>query len=353
MPSPPPGPDSLAPSGVSAPLAVRAVAPARVAPPAAVTGLDWRPLGAVDVAALTDLVGRIEDADDPPYRTSAEEIVEYFDSGHAWSAVSGWDATGSLRAFGFVRVRHGDTSLLRAFCSGGIDPLWRHRGAGSAVLDWQVARARQMLVETGKEAPARIVVHVDEGMEALTRLITARGFQPRRWYTEMRRDLSLPIPEVPLDRHLTVVPWSPELDDAVRRAHNRAFGDHWGSQPHTPESWRQGRTHFAPGWSFVALDRSRDRAQVAGYLMSGRYEQDWPALGWTEGYTEIIGVLREWRGRHVATALMTEAMRAYRDSGMQYAGLDVDTDNLTGAVRLYAKLGYEVTRTSAMYTVEI
>ncbi|MFH5823037.1 GNAT family N-acetyltransferase [Georgenia sp. AZ-5] len=341
------------PGRASAPLSERARAPQTLATPNGVPGLRWGALDVADLAALESLIGRIEEADDPPYRTSAEEAREYFEATHSWSALGAWDEAGTLRAFGFVRIRRGDETLLRAFCSGGVDPHWRGRGVGSALIDWQVGRARQMLAASGKEAPARIVVHVDEGMAALERLLTARGFTPRRWYMEMRRDLSRPIPEVTLGPHLAVVPWSEELDDAVRRAHNRAFGDHWGSQPHTPESWRQGRTHFAPAWSFVALDRSSDRAQVAGYIMSGRYEQDWAAMGWTEGYTEMIGVLPEWRGRHVASALLTAAMRAYAADGMEYAGLDVDADNPTGAAGLFVHLGYERTRGSAMYSIEI
>ena len=42
-----------------------------------------------------------------------------------------------------------------------------------------------------------------------------------------------------------------------------------------------------------------------------------------------------------------------KESGMQYAGLDVDTDNPTGAPTVFAHLGYERTRGSAMYTIEI
>ncbi|UNX53391.1 GNAT family N-acetyltransferase [Georgenia sp. TF02-10] len=353
MPSPATFPDDAAGPAVAQPLAVRAQAPAALPLPAPVGGLTFATLDPGDLTDLSGLVSRIEDADNPPYRTSDEELAEYFGDTHHWAALGARDVDGVLRAFGFVRVRTGDTTLLRAFCSGGVDPVARGRGVGSALLDWQVARGRQLLVATGKDAPARVVVHVDDGMPTLSDLVTSRGFTPRRWYTEMRRDLSLPLPEVQLDRLLTVEPWSADLDDAVRRAHNRAFADHWGSQPHTPESWQESRTHFAPQWSFVALDRSSDRTQVAGYLMSARYEQDWPALGWTEGYTDLIGVLPEWRGRRLASALLTAAMAAYRADGMEYAGLDVDSDNLTGAVGLYAKLGYEPTRTSAMYSIEI
>lgn len=333
-------------------LAERAQAPAVVtAPPAG--DLIWRELSVADVAALTALVTRIEQADHPPYRTSAEEVREYFDDSHHWSALGAWDHDGVLRGFGFVRIPVGDSTTVRAFISGGIDPASRGRGAGGLLMDWQVDCARQMLVATNLDVPARIVCHVDEGMDTLAAMLTERGFAPRRWYTEMRRDLALPLPEVTLATTLSIEPWSADVDDAVRRAHNRAFSGLWDAQPHTPETWVQGRSHFAPEWSFVAVDRSSDRAQVAGYLMSGRYEQDWEALGWTEGYTEMIGVLTQWRGQHVATALLVEAMRAYAADGMQYAGLDVDGDNPTGAVRLYAHLGYERTRESAMYSIEI
>ena len=69
------------------------------------------------------------------------------------------------------------------------------------------------------------------------------------------------------------MPWSTELDEQVRLAHNEAFADHWGSEPRTAQEWAQGRSMFAPTWSFAAIDEAT--GEVAGYLMSARYEQDW------------------------------------------------------------------------------
>ncbi|MDD9208154.1 GNAT family N-acetyltransferase [Georgenia sp. 10Sc9-8] len=342
---------STSPEPVAAPLRQRAQPPRAVRRPEA--GLRWAELRPADAPELARLVTRMELVDQPPYRTTEAEMAEYFEDSHVVSALGGRDEVGTLRAFGFVRLRRGEVSLLRAVCSGGVDPVWRRRGVGSALLDWQVDRARQLLVETGLDVPARIVVHVDENMPDLAGLLERAGFTPRRWYTQMRRDLSLAIPEVVLGPALRLEPWSPALDDAARRAHNTAFSDHWGSQPQTAEAWTQGRTYFAPEWSFVVLDRTTDRSPVAGYLISARYEQDWPALGWTEGYTEVMGVLREWRGRHVGSALLAAAMRAYAADGMQYAGLDVDADNPTGARTLYERLGYEPTHGSTMYSIEI
>ena len=79
------------------------------------------------------------------------------------------------------------------------------------------------------------------------------------------------------------------------------------------EQWLMGRTAFAPQWSFVALDRSGDRPQVAGFLLASRYEQDWAALGWSEGYIDQMGVLEKWRNAGVVEALIIASMRAQKD----------------------------------------
>ncbi|MFC4555889.1 GNAT family N-acetyltransferase [Georgenia faecalis] len=333
--------------------------PRPLGPPAPLSGpaygLAWRALSLADNPALVALVARIEEHDNPPYRTTEEESAENFaeaGTDPARDTIGGFDDDGQIRAFGMVRMRTGATGPVRALAEGGVDPQWRQRGIGAALLAWQVARTRQRLSD-GAAGLGRVVVHVEDGMDDTVALLRRAGFTPQRWYTEMRRDLSTPIPDVELASRLRVEPWTPELDDAVRRAHNDAFRDQWGAQEHTPETWVQGRTHFAPAWSFVALDRTSDRARVAGYLISGRYEHDWPAQGWSEGYTEVLGVRREWRGKRIATALLTTAMRAYAADGMEYAGLGVEAAAPTGEFGLFTHLGYEPTRGSTLYTLEL
>lgn len=343
-------------SNVEPSLAQRAQPPTVLTLPSSDFGLQWRPLRATDAQRLHELFGRIEAADNPPYRTTLEEAQENFSG--AWknpenNSLGGFDPDGAIRAYGTVVVHPGDTRVVRAFLEGGIDPQWRRRGVGSALLDWQMGRARQMLAESGKEGLGRILVHVEEGMADASSMLTERGFHQIRHYTEMRRDLSLPLPEGPLPRHLELVPWQAELDDQVRIAHNDAFAQHDGSEPHTPETWQDGRTYFVPSWSFLVLDRTTDRAQVAGYLYSGRYEQDWEAVGGSEGYIDILGVRQPWRGQGIGTALLVRALRAYAEDGMQYAGLGVDVPALTTDFGLFTKLGFEPFRRSTMYAVEI
>ena len=348
----------ISPSSPTArPLLERVAAPKQLAVPPPRSELVWRPLVPQDLDSLFALVTECETHDDPPYRTTKDELWEdvYVGPGKDPSnnTLAAISPAGDVLAYGRARVLPGDERTVRAFLGGGVHPEIRRRGLGSDLLTWQTGRARQLLAESGKDLPGRIATYVEDGMTDQVAVLTAAGFAPKRYYTEMRRDLSREIPRTKLDASLTLEPWRAELDDQVRLAHNEAFADHWGSEPLTPETWMEGAQHFAPQWSFIVMDRSTDRTRVAGYLISGRYERDWPALGYTVGYSDLLGVRREWRGRQVATALLTAAMSAYAKDGMQYAGLGVDTDNPSGAFGLYERLGYDTTRGSALYSIEI
>ena len=246
--------------------------------------LSWSPLGPADNTDLAALIARAEQADNPPFRTSAEETAEYF-LDPTYSGVAGRDEDGVMRAFGLVRLR--PAAEIFASMSGVVDPAWRRRGIGMALLHWQAERARHLVgaersgrasPEGGRPVPAHVVTTVMEDDEGLKDHLAELGFEPRRWYREVRRSLSEPIPHVRTDGFLTIEPWAAEREGAVRRAHNEVIGQGWGNQVLTPEEWSVGRAFFAPSWSLVAVDRSGDRDRVAGYLRSARYEQDWQAL---------------------------------------------------------------------------
>lgn len=360
-----------------APIAERAAAPSAL-PPVTAGGLAWRPAVAADAPALLTLKNEIAEADREPYRETLAEVEELFTA--PWRTVAndslvGVDADGALRAYALVDTLPGDVTTVRAFLWGGVHPTHRGRGIGRELLAWEVARGRQLLAASGKEVPARIALFgEDTDPASKQRLYERLGFAPRRFYSDLRRDLTTPVPDVPLDGLLRVVPWSAELDDAARLAHNDAFRDHWGSQPQTSEAWTHGRSEFAPQWSFLVVDDAPDvdalladpstdpdtaaalragEPLVVGYEMASRYDEDFPVRGYTFGYTEKLGVRRAYRGRKVAVAALAAGMRAFAADGMQNAALDVDTENPSGAHGLYASLGYEKVTGSRMYSIEL
>lgn len=316
-------------------------------------GLTWEQLGEQDVPNLARLVERVEHADNVPFRTAPDELLEYFTEYQECQVVGARDEDGELRAYGAVRAGMSTGGPVRAICSGDVDPDIRENGVGTAILNWQLSAGKDLVHRLSGGQGGLVVVHVDDGRDDTRSLLTRMGFTEARAYVQLRRDLSLPIPDVELERNLRVEPWQEHLEDAIRRAHNKAFEGSALTQQHSSESWEADRTFFVPQWSFVVLDRSSDRAQVAGYLMSSKYEQDWPALGWTEGATDLVGVLPPYRGRHVASALLVAAMRAYREAGLQYAGMDVDAADPAGAYDLATKLGFEAIHRSQAFAIEV
>jgi mycothiol synthase len=371
---------SLDTSAPLAPIAQRAEAPATL-PAVTAGGLTWRPATADDAPALLELRNTIAEADAEPYREVLDEITELF--GAPWrhfdtDSLLGHDAEGVLVAYGQVETMPGDTRSVRAVLFGGVHPARRGEGIGRELFAWQVARGRQVLAASGKELPARLAVYTeDDGPASKTRMYEHAGFTTRRFYSGLRRDLrdlaAEPLPEIDLDG-LRLVPFSSELDEATRLAHNDAFRDHWGSEPQTSEQWTHGRTGFAPQWSALVVDPDPDvdalladpdtdaatadalragQPLVVAYALNERYDEDFAVRGYTFGYTAILGTRRGYRGRRAAPAALVAGMRAMHADGMEYACLDVDTANPTGAQGLYAGLGYTKDHGSRMLSIEL
>lgn len=337
---------------------MRAAAPAELPALPSDVGLTWRALTPADVPAWFALCQVVDDHDRAIERVAEYELVDRFKGGWrdpALDSVAGLDADGHVRAYAWTEYRPVTEGTHAPVLFGAVHPGYRRRGIGRALVAWSEARARQRLAAAEVELPARIRIYLDGHHAEARRLAEASGYAPKRYYVVMRRDLSVPLPAGDVPEGLRIEPYDKERDEDVRVTHNESFArDHWGSSPIDAEAWALdvvGGDKFRPDWSFMALESSTDR--VVGYLMSGAYDQDWEPQGYTEGWTDLVAVRREWRGRGVAGALLTAAMRAYAAGGMQYAGLDVDTDNPTGALGTYTRLGYEQMQNSVLLTKEI
>jgi len=359
------------------PLAERAAPPLHLDLPTA-GGLSWRPVTATDAGALVELENASLAAAGAILRWSLEEMVELL--AEPWlglpdNSLIGHDGGGVARAWALAHRLPADQTLLRVLADGCVHPDRRGEGIGREVLAWTVGRARQLLAASGRDLPAVIRTSVDDtAPEPVHRLLRHAGFQPQRFFADLQRDLAEPVPEVALTGSLRLVPWTAELDEPTRLAHNDAFRDHWGSQPQSAEQWTSGRAMFVPGWSFIVVDDDPDTAGllaspdtdgatastlaegqplVVGYHLASRYTADFAVRGHSFGYTDILGVRRGYRGRRIAPALLTAGMRAFRDDGMEYAVLDVDTENPTGAYGLYSRLGYAKVHGYTAYAIDL
>ncbi|WP_448072085.1 GNAT family N-acetyltransferase [Georgenia yuyongxinii] len=336
------------------PLAERLHVPDVAEVPAPHLGLSWRGLDGSDVDAVLGLLDRCTTVDQAMMRLCPVEIAARIDgtTETVTDSLGGFGPDGALRAMAMVYLPPHDVAMLRSFVTATIDPEWRGRGIGRALLDWQDARARQLLATDGRDLPARIGAYVGEQLADRRKLYVAAGFSPKRVYQEMRRPVSRPVPEVPLPAGLRLVDWSPELDDAVRQTHNEAYAEHWGAQPFDPESWSIVHPELAPAWSKVVLAPGPNGAEVVAFAMTSRHAHSWRQLGFSEGYTEQIGVRRDHRGRGLARVLLAGVIRALAADGIESSALAVDTV-VEGAHRFYEELGYERQGAQILYTIEI
>jgi mycothiol synthase len=331
-------------------------------------GLSWRALSADLVPAWHELHEVLNQTDGATEHLSPDDLRDELSPDWidlARDSRIGLDQDGVARAFGLVQVRPGDVTLLRANCWGGVHPQWRGRGIGTALLGWQAARAAAIVADRreqqGPDTAAAALIVLEEQAQTAARLAARSGFELSRYFFVMRRDLSVPIPQPPLADGLRMVTYAealkedPGVDDRLRLAHNDAFEHHWGFQPWSADTWAQwetGQRDFRGDWSFIAFDTAQDD-EIAGYALSAGFRTEWEKVGWTQGWTSKLGVRAPWRGTGLAKALLSASMVAFADDGMQFAGLDVDSDNPTGAVGLYSALGYQVRHRAAHWTKKL
>jgi ribosomal protein S18 acetylase RimI-like enzyme len=185
-------------------------------------------------------------------------------------------------------------------------------------------------------------------MPALESLLRRAGLRQTRWYADMERPLTDLPPSRPVDG-VELVPFSWDRDDEVRRAHNAAFTEHHGSSERDVASWQvmfTGQPSFRPDLSVLAV---QDGA-VVGYALAYVSEAAVAVTGVRETWFGQIGVLPAARGRGLGSAVITAALRAAAAADCHAAGLEVDTENVTGALGLYERLGFTRRRTLASWT---
>lgn len=321
-------------------------------------GLRWRAATVSDVPAWAALIARTAAVENPVWYERAADLRQQVESRKnppATNTVLGLDDDGVPRASARISRNPGAGTAHGFGC---VDPGWQRRGVGGALLGWLEERARQRFAESpaatgtaGGIAP-RLRIRLEEQHSHQARLLESAGYTIVRYFNEMHRPLDQPLPGNVLAGGLELAGIGPDLHEAVRVAHNESFRDHWGSEPRDEESWTFTVNHpqARPDLSAVVLDSAT--REVAGYQLASHDPDIAVQRGIREGYTELLGVRREYRGRGIAQALLADALRRFTAAGMDVASLDVDSENPTGALALYTKMGYRAVNTSMAWDKE-
>jgi ribosomal protein S18 acetylase RimI-like enzyme len=301
---------------------------------------EWRPASLADVDTVTALVRAIDGADHPEWLRTRAEVEEHL--GYSFvdlpeDTLLGFTAAGEAVALGVVTMPPLQETIVRVFLEGGVHPGFRGRGVGRVVLAWALARAERRLSASDRRLPAWVLAYEDERTEDARHLLARNGFRTARYFFQLERDLSLPVPRVEPVGGVRIVPYAPERSASVLEARTDSFRDHWGSQPMSDEQWEAwtGGT-FRPDVSFLALAGD----EVVGFCLCQVSEEDWVTQGFSGPYIAMVGTTRAWRGKRIAPALLGRTMEASAALGWEKATLSVDAENPSGALGLYTGMGF-------------
>jgi ribosomal protein S18 acetylase RimI-like enzyme len=298
------------------------------------------PIARAPQDALLHLVNACWTADGIPHALAPEEIADFTRGPHLDPEVDGRVVVedGEPVAYGIVHCRPTDQKDAWARLTGSVHPDARRSGIGSALLGWQIDRARERLAYAEGRLDRVIRVEVHPGERSKASMLRHHGFEPVRYFDEMIRPLDT-LPRVE-SSGFEIIPWDPHRSEETRNVKNAAFRDHWGSTPVDKPTWHQWLEDFGTrlDLSFMAVAGGA----VVGYTLNGSYPQDEAIRGRREGWIENLGTLAEWRGRGVATALVCASLEAFSGAGLTHAALGVDADSPTGARGLYTRLGFEI-----------
>ncbi|MGH2494200.1 MAG: GNAT family N-acetyltransferase [Ktedonobacteraceae bacterium] len=223
-------------------------------------------------------------------------------------------------------------------------PEYAHLGLQDHLLaqveQWGQGQVPQARADARVAISCFIAQNDEQGILSLQR----HGFKEirRSWNMEIEMNEAPAAPEWPAG--ISVRTFRPGDERVVFETDEEAFQDHWGHMPGNFENfkhWTVERETFDPTLWFLAYEGDR----IAGISLCMQRDE----LGWVD----TLAVLRPWRRVGLGKALLQHSFGEFYRRGTRNAGLGVDAQNLSGATRLYEKVGMHVVRVYINYEKEL
>jgi mycothiol synthase len=251
----------------------------------------------------------------------------------AWLAC---DSDGQ-HALGYALLHPVERTDLQAFAD--VHPDAHGRGIGTALLARLEGRADEQLSRFAQDVRVTLQQWLAAGNEPGHQLLEASGYAMARHIWGMRIDLAAAPDEVIWPEGITLrtlrAPATEADLRAVHAAYREAFQDHWGytEQPYEDFARSMIETEaFDPSLWFLVMDGD----EIAGVALDEALSD--------RGWVNDLAVRRPWRGRGLGEALLRHSFAEFYQRGQRTVALGVDSQNLTGATRLYERVGMHVER---------
>jgi mycothiol synthase len=314
-----------------------------------IDGLNFRPFrGSEDLPRILAIIEDCIDQDKIERIPTLSELTEQYDrlencdpsEDMIFAEING-QTIGFVRGYWWQDLDLG----LRYTHTGLVVPQWRCKGIGSLMLNWVEKRLHQIGTTHSTEIPKYYQAGCFEFQTDRIAMLEEAGYQPIRYLVQMVRSNLDNIPDFKLPDGISIRPALPEHYRAIWDVMVETFRDAWGAKSLTEESyqaWLANKTYFQPHLWQIAWDDCQDT--IVGHVLTFIHDAENKQNQRQRGYTEAIGVIRAWRKRGVASALIVSSLEAQKAVGMTESALGVDTANPSGANRLYEQFGFQAVK---------
>jgi ribosomal protein S18 acetylase RimI-like enzyme len=316
-----------------------------------ISGLTFRKFrGEVDYPSMLAVIEGSKDTDGIERTDSLDDVkraYEYLHNCDPYQDILIAEVEGELIGYNRVFWDKLDDGTRTYALFGFMLPKWRRHGIGRAMFHHAEQRLREIAADHPDDGQKFFQSWAADTEVGTPKLLESEGYKPVRYFFDMVRDLTEPIIDVPMPNGLEVRSVEEDHLWLIFEAMNKAFRDHWGHRDATKEEFEQWMKYpqFKPEHWKIAWDGD----QVAGMVQNIINEDENEEYKRKRGHTENICVRRPWRNHGLARALLTQSLSYLKQLGMTEAALGVDTENLSGALRLYESVGFHAVKRYTEY----
>ena len=301
-------------------------------------GYEIRPPTFDDVEAVTEMLVATDLADTGESESDADLIRDQWSSPGFEPSEDAWVVTApNAVVVAYANVSPDGEGKLKSW--GVVHHDHRQRGLGAALFDRMEVRASERL----RAIPAAVLhTAVNDADAAAAALVRARGFEHVRTFRHLQIDLD-GSPRDPGEPPAGIRIHAIEPERDLRRIHAifvEAFSGEWGYRPIPFKEWIAMEVEtpsYDPSLWLLATDGDEAVGALSGVVWGDR------------GWVGELGVRAPWRGRGIASALLRRAFATFASRALPRVMLNVDSENSTGAVRLYERVGMRTARAWDVY----
>jgi len=304
-----------------------------------------------DLSAIATLINACEVVDQLDQGTSVSELQQSLDYPCLDKArdIRLWEDTdGKLIGYSHIGIPESGEEL-DCFLGFRVHPTARGGDLESQIIAWGEGRLREVSQERGKKVKLRSGARADQSQRIA--LLERHGFTAERYFFTMERSLVLPIPEPKLPAGFILRQVETQQDaQAWVEMFNQSFIDHWNHHELTVEHYRYlvTQSYYKPelDWIAIAADGT-----FAAFCECGINPEANQRSRRNEGWINVLGTRRGFRKRGLGRAMLLAGMQRLQANGVDTARLRVDSENPSGALRLYESVGFRSIHTNISFVI--